>query len=120
MKNENILKEKDIITEGDYEKMMISRQYNKLYEMSKIENKKQKQDFKNERFYNLSFSQLGTNLSITFMEILNEFVVYMNEESEVRTTNDLLIIFTKEGRLIYIGIILIMASIMLYFISVSS
>ena len=102
MKNENILKEKDIITEGDYEKMMITRQYNKLYEMSKIENKKQKQDFKNERFYNLSFSQLGTNLSITFMEILNEFVVYMNEDSEVRNTNDLFIIFTKEGRLIYI------------------
>ena len=120
MTNQNILKDKDSITEGDYEKMMITRQYNKLYEMSKIENDKQSQDFKNERFYNLSFSQLGTNLSITFMDMLNEFVVYMNENSEVRKTNDLFIIFTKEGRLIYVGIILIFASIMLYFISVSS
>ena len=120
MTNKNILKDKDIITENDYEKMMITRQYNKLYEMSKIENDKQKQDFKNERFYNLSFSQLGTNLSITFMELLNEFVVYMNKDYESRNINDLFIIFTKEDRLIYIGIILIMASIMLYFISISS
>ena len=28
----NVLKEKNIFTENDYEKMMIERQYNKLYE----------------------------------------------------------------------------------------
>ena len=32
MDNKNILKEKNIFTENDYEKMMITRQYNKLYE----------------------------------------------------------------------------------------
>ena len=37
----NILKDKDLFTESDYEKMMIARQYDKLYEMSNKENIKQ-------------------------------------------------------------------------------
>ena len=42
MDNKNILKEKNIFTENDYEKMMITRQYNKLYELSQDENNKKK------------------------------------------------------------------------------
>ncbi len=120
MDNKNILKEKDIFTETDYEKMMITRQYNKLYELSQDENNKKKEEYDNKKFYNLSFSQLGTNLSLTFMDMLNEFSIYMREEPEKRDINNFFIIITKEGRLIYVGLILIIASIMLYFIDISS
>jgi hypothetical protein len=113
----NILKEKNLFTENDYEKMMIARQYNKLYETSQIENKKNQKEFDNKKFYNLSFSQLGSNLSIVFMEMINEFVVYMhNKDGNI---NDLFIIVTKGGRLIYIGLIFIILSILLYFIDFS-
>ena len=113
----NVLKEKNIFTENDYEKMMIERQYNKLYEMSQIENEKKKKEFNNKKFYNLSFKQLGDNLSVTFIEMLNEFAIYSkNEDGNI---NDLFIIVTKGGRLIYVGIIFIIISILLYFIDFS-
>ena len=113
----NVLKEKNIFTENDYEKMMIERQYNKLYEMSQIENEKKKKQFDNKKFYNLSFKQLGDNLSVTFIEMLNEFAIYSkNEDGNI---NDLFIIVTKGGRLIYVGIIFIIISILLYFIDFS-
>ena len=113
----NVLKEKNIFTENDYEKMMIERQYNKLYEMNQIENEKKKKEFDNKKFYNLSFKQLGDNLSVTFIEMLNEFAVYSkNEDGNI---NDLFIIVTKGGRLIYVGIIFIIISILLYFIDFS-
>jgi hypothetical protein len=114
----NILKEKDLFTESDYEKKMISRQYNKLYQMSEDVNNENKKKFDNKKFYNLSFGQLGTNLSISSMEILNEFVVYMKDENQ--DINDLFIIFTRGHRLIYVGLILIILSIFLYFVDVSS
>ena len=113
----NVLKEKNIFTENDYEKMMIERQYNKLYEMSQMENEKKKKEFDNKKFYNLSFKQLGDNLSVTFIEMLNEFAVYSkNKDGNI---NDLFIIVTKGGRLIYVGIIFIIISILLYFIDFS-
>ena len=99
--------------------MMITRQYNKLYELSQDENNKKKEEYDNKKFYNLSFSQLGTNLSLTFMDMLNEFSIYMREEPEKRDINNFFIIITKEGRLIYVGLIIIIASIMLYFIDIS-
>ena len=92
--------------------MMITRQYNKLYELSQDENNKKKEEYDNKKFYNLSFSQLGTNLSLTFMDMLNEFSIYMREEPEKRDINNFFIIITKEGRLIYGGLIIIIASIM--------
>ena len=113
----NVLKEKNIFTENDYEKMMIERQYNKLYEMSQIENEKKKKEFNNKKFYNLSFKQLGDNLSVTFIDMLNEFALYTKKEDG--NINDLFIIVTKGGRLIYIGIIFIIISILLYFIDFS-
>jgi hypothetical protein len=113
----NVLKSKDLFTENDYENIMISRQYNKLYQISQDENKRKRKDFDNKKFYNLSFSQLGTNLSVTCMDILNEFVVYTKDEDQ--DVNDLFIIFTKGGRLIYVGLILIILSILLYFVDIS-
>lgn len=112
-----ILKSKDLFTENDYENIMIARQYNKLYQISKDENKRKQQEFDNKKFYNLSFSQLGTNLSVTFMEMLNEFTIYSQDEDQ--DINDLFIIFTKGGRLIYVGLILIILSILLYFVDIS-
>ena len=113
----NVLKSKDLFTENDYENIMISRQYNKLYQISNDENKKRKKEYDNKKFYNLSFSQLGTNLSVTFMDMLNEFTVYTKDEDQ--DINDLFIIFTKDSRLIYIGLILILISILLYFVDIS-
>ena len=113
----NILKSKDLFTENDYENIMISRQYNKLYQLSKDKNIKRKKEFDNKKFYNLSFSQIGTNLSETFMNILNELVFYSKDEDQ--DVNDLFIIFTKGGRLIYVGLVLIILSILLYFVDIS-
>ena len=51
------------------------------------------------------------------MDILNEFTIYTKDENQ--DINDLFIIFTKDSRLIYIGLILILISILLYFVDIS-
>ena len=113
----NVLKDKNLFTANDYEKMMLARQYEKLYHKGKEENKKRELEFDNKKFYNLSFRQIGTNLSVVFMDMLNEFSVYSHKDD--KTINDLFIIVTKGDRLLYVGLILILVSFLLYFIDLS-
>ena len=53
----------------------------------------------------------------TSMEILEDLVVYGNQKE--KNINNLFIIFTKEDRLMYIGILLFMISIALWLIEIS-
>ena len=84
----------------------------------KIENDKNKQERMNQRFYNLSLKQILNNLSLTLIKIMNEISIYM--EKSDRTTKELIDIFTKDDRMIYVGILLIILSLGIFFINISS
>ena len=72
----------------------------------------------NQRFYNLSLKQILNNLSLTLIKIMNEISIYM--EKSDRTTKELIDIFTKDEKIIYVGILLIILSLGIFFINISS
>jgi len=69
------------------------------------------------KIYDLSVKDLSTNLSKTFIDMINEFSIYRNDEN--KRWNDYVRIITHEDRLIYVGIIFVIASLIVFFIDVS-
>ena len=115
----NILKDESVITINDYEKYKLNEQYNKLYTNSKIETNKVKDEKENNRFYNLSLKNIFNNLIYTIVSIINELSIYIKDKDQ-KSNSELLEIFIKDDRLIYVGIFLIIISLMLFFIKISS
>lgn len=114
----NILKNESIITLNDYEKYKLNEEYNKLYTNSNIANNEINEKKYNERFYNLSLKNIFNNLIKTLVDILNDLSNYI--ENKNKDKRELLEIFIKEERLIYVGVFLIIISLMLFFINISS
>jgi hypothetical protein len=114
----NILKNESVITLNDYEKYKLKEEYNKLYTNSNIANNEINEKKYNERFYNISIKDVFNNLIKTLVDILNELSNYI--ENKNKDKRELLEIFIKNERLIYVGIFLIIISLMLFFINISS
>lgn len=113
----NILKDEYTLNKNDFEKLKQSQQQNELYSKQYQENEKNKEIKENKNIYNMSINSLGKKLSKISMEILEDLVVYSNQKE--KNINNLFIIFTKEDRLMYIGILLFMTSIALWLIEIS-
>lgn len=114
----NLLKNQATVTINDYEKYKLSQEYNKLYTNNRIENNEEVENKKNERFYNLSLKQILLNLSQTLVDIINEFSLLMSKED--KTLKQFIDIIIKDTRMIYVGLLMIIFSLMLFFISVTS
>lgn len=76
-----------------------------------------KQHIVKSKIYNLSVKEIADNLSKTFIDMLNEFSLYRNDENKRWT--DYARILTHEDRLIYVGIIFVIVSLIVFFIDVS-
>lgn len=113
----HILKNKYTLNYNDYEKLMLTKQYNKLYENSAIINKKNNKIKEDKRIYNLSIKKIAKNTSDNMVGIINDLSNYV--EKDGKNFNNFIYLFVKEDRLIYIGIIFIVISIMLFFINIS-
>ena len=61
------------------------------------------------KIYNLSIKDIAHNLGQTFIDMINEFSIYRNDENKRLT--DYVRIITHEDRLIYVGIIFSLISI---------
>ena len=114
----NILKNNTTLNLEDFERIQLEKQYNRLYENSIITNNNQIEKKLQERIYNLSLKTIANNTAITFMNILNEFTVYINEPD--KTWNNFTYIFVKNDRLLYVGIMLILLSFVLFIINFGS
>ncbi len=113
----NILKIDDIFTMSDFEKVMLAKQYDKLYRNSLEENKNLIKQEEDKRIYNLSIKDIVYNLSTTITQIINDFIILSKTQN---TFNDYMNIFVKDNRIIYIGILLIILSFVFLFIFLSS
>lgn len=84
-----------------------------------ILNKEKYKDSENvkPKIYNLSVQDLSNNLSNTVIDMINEFSLYTNDNN--KKFNDYVRIITNEDRLIYVGIIFVIASLIVFFIDVS-
>jgi hypothetical protein len=115
----NILKEDELYTLTDYQKLKLSEQYDKLYNLSRIENRKRYIENQKNLFYNLSIHDLVVNFSNDMIDIVNELTNFIMNNTN-KNINNFMAIFVKNTRLIHVGLLFIFISLMLYFISNSN
>jgi hypothetical protein len=112
-----VLKDNFTLNNQDYNKLKQAQQYNKLYSQQYSENERLKTLKENKNIYNLSIHILLKNLSQVLMDIINEVSVYISKKN--KNINELMTIFVKKERLMYVGIFLICLSLALWFIDIS-
>ena len=114
----NVLNNNFLINKTDYEKEKINQQYNDLYFNSFNDTLNLEKQKKNKIIYNLSISEITSNLSKVLFEILNELsLIHKNNNSNFRNYIE---VFIKDDRMIYTGILFILLALAIFFIFVSS
>lgn len=118
IEQKNVLKYYNLISASDFDKFLIDMQQKKLNEKSLKATEQAIKDKENEKFYNLSIKNIVQNTTNIMIEVVNDLVVYFN--SDDKTFGGLYVIISKNDRFIYVGIVMILISVMLYFITVTS
>lgn len=113
----NVLKDEFTLEKSDYEKLKKSQQENEIKSLQYEENEKAKIIKENKNIYNMSIYTLLKRLSKVSMEITEDLTIYISQKDQ--NINNFFIIFTKEDRLIYVGILLLILSFSLWFIDIS-
>jgi hypothetical protein len=119
--NENnekrILKSNFNFNYSDYQKLKLAEQYNELYSKQFTANMENEKIVENKKIFNLSLNDLFKNTSVTLSDLLNDMVIFYNEDN--KTLNGFILIFTKQQRLIYLGVLIILFAFSLWLIDVS-
>jgi len=102
---------------SDYQKLKLAEQYNELYSKQFTTNMENEKIVENKKIFNLSLNDLFKNTSVTLSDLLNDLVIYYNQDH--KTLNEFILIFTKQQRLIYLGLILVLFAFSLWLIDVS-
>ena len=112
----DILEDASVYTLSDFQKLQLAKSYKKLYSNTILENKKREEEKYNKRVYNLSLKKLLENFFTTWTYIVNEMTTLMYDDSNNKDINNYIIILTKNDRIIYVGIMFVLISVILYFI----
>ena len=113
----NILKDKFTLEKSNFQKLQNAEQKNQLKSLQYQENEKQKEIKKNENIYDMSLNNLFKNLSKVSISLVEDLSIYINQKD--KNINNFFIIFTKDDRLIYVGILFLLLSMSLWFIDIS-
>jgi len=118
-RDSNILKKNFTLNTTDYEKLKIAEQYNKLY--SNIYNKNNENILieENKKIYNLSIIELLNKSGIVYIGLLNDLSIYFSNQEKNKTLNKLGLILTKDDNLLYIGLLILFISFLLWLIDIS-
>lgn len=114
----NILKDKFTLEKSDYEKLKQVQQNNELNMLSYQENEKAKVINENKNIYNMSIYSLFKKVSSVSMELVEDITIYLSQKN--KNINNFFIIFTKDDRLIYVGILFILLAMSLWFIDITN
>ena len=112
-----VLKNKFNFNYSDYQKLKLAEQYNELYSKQFTTNMENEKIVENKKIFNLSLKDLFKNTSVTLSDLLNDLVIYYNQEH--KTLNEFILIFTKQQRLIYLGLLFILFAFSLWLIDIS-
>ena len=119
MKETNILKKDYSLSYNDYEKLKIAEQYNKLHSNIYNENKSNIELNENKKIYNLSFNDLIKHSLPVYNELINELSKFFSKENNDKSFNKLGIIITNNDNLLYIGILVLVISFLLWLIDIT-
>lgn len=117
LKENNVLKFNNLITQKDYENILLTQQTNKLYRINKKINEEKLKKYNSNKIYNLSIKNILNNLTLSFIDIINDYSNYFKNNN--KTINGFFSILIYNDRLIYIGIFIIILSLILYFINIT-
>jgi hypothetical protein len=113
----HVLKNQFNFNYSDYQKLKLAEQYNELYSKQFTANMENEKIVENKKIFNLSLKDLFKNTSVTLSDLLNDLVIYYNQEH--KTLNEFILIFTKQQRLIYLGLLFILFAFSLWLIDIS-
>lgn len=109
----NILKYDNLMNLSEFDKMLIAKQYEKLYGKTKEANMVEQEKYENSKFMNLSLNDVIYKFTNTMMELIHELPKAYEEDNLSYE------IFTKDDRIIYVGIFFVLLAVFLYFISLT-
>ena len=118
--NINILKKDFTLNYSDYQKLKISEQYNKLYSNIYDKNKINIEENENKKIYNLSFSDLINKSGLVYINLLNDLAIFFSINNTDKSLNKLGKILVKDDNLIYIGVLILVLSFLLWLINITS
>ena len=113
----HVLKNNFNFNYSDYQKLKLAEQYNELYSKQFTTNMENEKIVENKKIFNLSLNDLFKNTSVTLSDLLNDLVIYYNQEH--KTLNEFILIFSKQQRLIYLGLLFILFAFSLWLIDIS-
>ena len=111
-----ILKDNYTLNKSNYEKIKLADQYNQLYSNEYRDNLNNQIKYDNEKIYNLSLKSLLQNASLVYMEIVSELSNFLSMKN--KNLNSLGLIFTKNDRLLYVGLFILTISFCLWIINI--
>lgn len=101
---------------NEYEVKAMEDQQRRLKYFTDTTNEELQQKYEQDVFINLSLVNLFSKLSMTIISIINELL----EIDKDTQFNDFVLIFVKDDRLIYLGMLFIMISLAIYLIDITS
>jgi hypothetical protein len=118
--NVNILKKNLTLNYNDYQKLKISEQYNKLYSNTYDKNKINIQVNENKKIYNLSINDLIKKSGDVYINLINDLSNFFSYNNKNKSLNNLGLIIVKDDNLLYIGVLILALSFLLWLIDVTS
>jgi len=118
--NINITKKNFTLNYSDYQKLKISEQYNKLYSNIYDKNKINIEENENKKIYNLSFNDLINKSGVVYINLLNDLSIFFSINNKNKSFNKLGKILVKDDNLIYIGVLILVLSFLLWLINITS
>jgi hypothetical protein len=116
----NILKKKYTLSYTDYEKLKISEQYNKLYSNIYDKNIINIEENENKKIYNLSLYDLINKSGEVYIKLLNDLSIFFSIDNKNKNLNVLGKILVKNDNLLYIGVLILVLSFLLWLINITS
>ena len=118
-KETNILKSDSSLSFNDYEKLKIAEQYNRLYSNVYETNKSNIEINENKKIYNLSLNDLVNKSGGVYINLLNDLSIFFSKNNNDKSINKLGLIITKEDNLLYIGVLVLFLSFLLWLIDIT-
>lgn len=100
---------------NEFEIKSMEEQQRRLKYFTDTTNEEQQQQQEKEVFINLSLVTIFSKLSTTIITIINELLEINNETR----FSDIIYIFVKDDRLIYLGILFVIISIAIFLIDIT-
>lgn len=112
-----VIRNNGMLTMSDYQKFKIYEQNQKLYDMSQVSTDKAIEQKKEERFYNLSLKHIIENMVTYIVNLMNAITMTIHTGDTSHLINAT--VANGDG-LIYLGVILVLVSLIFYFIDITS